>query len=227
MLKNLYSLIALLVLVATFSSTNSFADIYSCNGVITNKPCTDDTANNPTLENKPILKETIRPPLTEEDIERQRKQRMLYNFDAFRLASQTSYGIIVDYEAIRNICFESSLSECEKLIQERRAYVEDQKYKLIELKDKLEKEAQEREEKRLIDKKSAEQENNTNITIINDNSLNINRGINVIPRFGRRNRYSPIQNPYYTPDYSGYKVPATAVPTVPEKYDLKIPDRLK
>ena len=222
MLKNFYSLIALVVLVATSSSTKSFADIYSCNGVITNKPCAEDTKNNLNLENKPILKETTRPPLTEQDIERQRKQRMLYNFDAFRLASQTSYGITVDYEAIRNICFESSLSECEKLIQDRRSYIEEQKYKLIELKDKLEKEAQEREEKQ-----KAEQENNTNITIINDNSLNINRGINVIPRFGRRNRYSPIQNPYYTPDYSGYKVPATAVPTVPEKYDLKIPDRLK
>lgn len=183
----------------------AYADIYNCKGIITNLPCPTDSP-----ENKILLKENQTAPLTVADKERQQKQIMLYSFDAYRLASQNEFGIAVDFIAIKNICLSATLAECEKLLHERRAYIEDRKLYITSVRDN----------KKTDEKKTTNPEtgtnNNTNVTIVNDNSLTVNR--RVINRIeGRPNPWidppsNNNNNPYWTPDYSGYKpIPTPAI----------------
>lgn len=161
------------------------AEIYKCNGVLTNKPCNDGVK---VMDEKPYT------PPTKEELEKQRKSLWLINLETSRNQAANDYGISIDTSLVRDICEAKSLEECQKAIQEKEKEIHDRTIAALSIIEKK-KESESEEEK------SVDEKNITAVTVVNDFGR---RGWNdrphIHPRIPRQDGWSNLVNSPYDPN---------------------------
>ena len=159
------------------------AQIYNCNGVVTNKPCENGV---------PVMEEKAYQDPDPKVVAEARRSLWLENLDLARGRVSREFGVSIDITSTRDQCMTSSLDECRRVINEKE---KDINQLIIVAKNKTES----NKSSTSTDKNSA---NQTVVTIINDRNDDLILGRRRPWNQDRFPPHRPGTNPPYSTDYN-------------------------